>query len=139
METLTILLIDASYILLGIGFLALNIALLFYFFKACKDIQLIKKNLVPNEKDFYDEFLKLISRDKHKEASKILHEHVWKYSKLYQKSLLTREKKDPDKEKEDWAEYIEKYKDLFELVGEKPPTLLSTSIIKKAEVLIKNE
>jgi len=70
---------------------------LVYFFQACKDIQSIKKGVgLPNEKDFYDEFLKLISRDKPKEAAKILHEHIWKYSKLYQKSLLTREKKDPE-------------------------------------------
>lgn len=129
---------EKLYVVLGIGFLILNIVLLVYFFQACKDIQSIKKGVgLPSEKDFYNQFLKLISQDKPKEAAKILHEHFWNYCSFYQTSLKRTE--DLKDQKKWFEEYTEPYKNLFELIGEKMPELLPTSIVKQVESIKENQ
>lgn len=124
--------ISAVFVFASIAALILNIVVLVYFFGLCGHVKAIRKNLCKpkTDADFYDRFLKFISQGKHEEAVEVIREYFWDHASGYQTSLSQRIK-DPDKEKEAWEKFIAPYRDLFELVGEKPPALLSASIVKK--------
>ncbi len=128
--------ISAGVVFVLIATLILNIIVLVYFFGLCGNVKAIRKNLCEpkTDRDFYNIFLKFISQGEHEKAVEVIREYFWAHTSGYQTSLSRTRRmkmKDPDREKKVWEEYIAPYKNLFELVGEKPPALLSASIVQK--------